>query len=259
MMHRITDNVIYDPSIGKACRDGIFLGHFFQDSSSDWAVIPTYRGKSYHDTFYMGCEKHPLETGFAQAVAEVFLGQDILADSGYAIVYKRVIGLKGQDGEFYKSNRPCFINENEEVWGDYFYAAYFSSILHALSNGCERVAIFPTGGRFLKWHWSAVVRAAHNAVSEYGGASPLHICEVCVGGLPAFAWNKEEFVFSPHTPLENSESFDLNPDIKILKFTPSKISRYAQSETPSTSLKQTAEIDLQFGSCGAKIKLLRNN
>jgi len=231
MMHRITDNVIYDPSIGKACRDGILPGHFFTEENSAWAIIPTHLGKSYHDTFYRGSNRHPLEWGLPQAVAEIFLRQDILTDAGYSLVYKRVIGLKGQDGEFYKANLPNFV-KTDEIWGDYLYAGYFVSILHALSNGCERLAIFPTGGRFLKWHWSAVVRAAQNAVSEYGGASPLHICEVCVGGLPSFAWTKEELVFSPHTPLENSESFDLNPDIKILKFTPSKISKYAQLETP---------------------------
>jgi hypothetical protein len=232
MMHRITDNVIYDPSIGKAFRDGILPGHFLTEENSDWAIIPTYRGKSYHDMFYGGVKQHPLESGLPQAVAEIFLGQDILSDSGYALVYKRVICLKSQDGEFYKANLPNFV-KTDEIWGDYLYAGYFVSILHALSKGCERLAIFPTGGSFLKWHWSAVVRASHNAVSEYGGVSPLHICEVCVGGLPTFAWNKEEFVFSPHTPLENSGSSDFNSDIKILKFTPSKISKYAQLETPS--------------------------
>lgn len=228
---KITSQVFYDASIRKDYEERNpnpwNPSRYFIEHNDDWAIIPTHRAKSYHDPFYF--KDRLVQPGLPESVAKIFLTKDIVTDSGYALVFKRVIGLKSQDGNFYNTNIPKHIGLNNEVWGDYYYAGYFSSILHALNSGCKRLAVFPTHGGFYRWQWCALIRATHNAVLQFGSRLPLLICDICVSGLPDFAQKEEaECKIQPHSFLENLKIDNLNDEIQIIKFLPSKFSSQAR-------------------------------
>jgi hypothetical protein len=225
---QITQHILYDPSIrsdyeaggGRPWNPSLYL----QQENNDWAIIPTHRGKSYHDPFYFN-------EGLPRAVAQEFLRDDIRTDCGYALVYRRVIGVHAQNGTFYKSKVPDHVKaKQDEIWGDFYYAALYSSVSFALKHGCQRVAFFPTFGGFDKWQWASFIRAAHNAVRMHGSRSPLRVCENCVQGLPRFALDEEGLEFSSHINFEYREETHIN-DIIFLTFYPDSL----KTETGPTS------------------------
>lgn len=211
---------------------------FLEPESDDWAIIPTHRGKSYHDLFYAG-------RGLPQNVALEFLNDNIIEDRGYALIYKRVFGFHAQNGHYYKNNKPYYVDFREDaIWGDYYYAGLFECIRHALRNGCKRLAFFPTYGSLKKWQWCALIRAAHNAKQMSSSDGMLSICSFGIPELPQYSLDEEELPIIPHYDSAHSELVEHANDIDILSFIPnnSAISRHQYRTASPAAASATVSI-----------------
>jgi hypothetical protein len=216
-MRPITEHICYDRTIQleyhrkkPLCGPSLFL----EPGLDDWAIIPTHRGKSYHDLFYSN-------SGLPKNVAAEFLKDDIIEDRGYALIYKRVIGLHAQNGLYYKNHKPYYVDFRENaIWGDYYYAGLYECLLHALQNGCKRLAFFATHGSLMRWQWCALIRAAHNAKQMYSSDGSLSICDISIPELQQFSLDEEKLPIPPHHEPDHVRLEEHAEGIDFLSFIP---------------------------------------
>jgi hypothetical protein len=218
-MRPITEYVCYDRTLQfeyhrkqPLCGPSLFLEPGF----GDWAIIPTHRGKSYHDLFYS-------QNGMPKNVAAEFLREDIFKDCGYALIYKRVIGFHAQNGHYYKTHKPYYVDFREDaIWGDYYYAGLYECILHALKNGCKRLAFFATHGSLSRWQWCALIRAAHNAKQASASDGVLSVCDISFPELRPFSLDEENLPIPPHHESARVRLENYAEGIDLLSFIPNK-------------------------------------
>jgi hypothetical protein len=214
----ITSRVVYDPGMDREyhsrCRSNRPM-ICLEPRNGNWAIIPTQTGKSYHSVFFYG------QGGLPAEIQQEFLKKDIVTECGYALAYKRVIGLHAQNGKFYKTHRPSSIHfRGDEIWGDYYYAALYCSLCYALERECERLAFFPTYGMICKWQWEALVRAAHNAMEKSRPDDKLAICVICCGLPDDFPRNQEPVSLLQHAELPYARAESYADTMDLLTFLP---------------------------------------
>jgi hypothetical protein len=216
-MRLITDQIYYDKSIQRDYFQGSSLrgpSLFLEPGSTDWAIIPTHRGRSYHDLFYS-------RDGLPRLIAEKFLMEDAVTDHGYALIHKRVIGFHAQNGYYYQKHKPYYIDFRQDaIWGDYYYAGLYECVLHALKNGCQRLAFFATYDNLLHWQWCALVRASQNAMTKMSSGRTLSLCNISTSNLPQYSRDEEILPIPSHDGSSYIQFTKYSEDIDIITFTP---------------------------------------
>lgn len=217
--YRITSKVVYSQRIRSLSwdRSTYHPSQYLACDSDQWAIIPTHRGKSSHCLFY-GSDGLPKE------VTEVFLNNNSTCDFGFSIIYKRVIGINAQDGLFYKKYSPDHVKaKKDEIWGDFYYASFYTSIHFAIERGCKSIVLFPTFGNMFKWLWASFIRAAHNAMLAHKADYDLLICQNCGcldQSLPDYCHHEELLEVPDHKPIGSLFIDQLQPDLSRIRFQP---------------------------------------